>query len=107
MSLLEKEPGLCKEGIYWCYVGSKPDERVCNVVRRSNGSLVKIDGFDEIMFQIAEKFHEEANFNDPVKYMKDQTEKRCQKYQDEFNKLKKSLEIKKYQYNKTDYKTSS
>lgn len=102
MSLLEKEPGLCKEGIYWCYVGSKPDERVCNVVRKSNGSLVKIDGFDEIMFQIAEKFHEEANFNDPVEYMRLQTEKRCQKYQEEFNKLKESLEMKNNQSNENN-----
>ena len=99
MSLLEKESGLCKEGIYWCYVGDKPDERVYNVVRKNKGSLVEIDGFDEIMFQIAEKFHEEANFNDPVEYMKLQTEKRCQKYQDEFNKLKEALEIKNNQFN--------
>lgn len=99
MSLLEKEPGLCKDGIYWCYVGGKPDERICNVVRRNNGDLVEIDGFDEIMFQIAEKFHEEANFNDPVEYMKLQTEKRCQKYQAEFNKLKETLEIKNNQFN--------
>ncbi len=99
MSLLEKEPGLCKDEIYWCYVGGKPDERICNVVRRNNGDLVEIDGFDEIMFQIAEKFHEEANFNDPVEYMKLQTEKRCQKYQAEFNKLKETLEIKNNQFN--------
>lgn len=107
MSLLEREPVLCKEGIYWCYVGNKPDLRVRSVVGKSKGSLVKIEGFDEIMFQIAEKFHEEANFNDPIKYMKDQTEKRCQKYQNEFYKLKESLEIKKGQNNKTDDETSS
>ncbi|MFQ8704647.1 MAG: hypothetical protein ACLR9T_01180 [Thomasclavelia sp.] len=95
MSLLEKEPILCNSGIYWCYVGDKPDVRVYNVVMKNNGNLIKIEGFDEIMFQIAEKFHEEANFNDPIEYMKKQTEERCQKYQDEFNKLKNSSIIQK------------
>lgn len=91
MSLLEKEAYSCRGGIYWCYVGHEPDERVRNVVDKSNGALIKIEGFDEIMFQIADKFYEEANFNDPVRYMKKQTEERCQRFQEEFNNLKESL----------------
>lgn len=76
MSLL-KEMDL--KGIYWCHLG-EPSEAIRKIVQKQNGYLVKILGFDEIMFQIGNRFGEETKFDDPRGYIRSQAEKRCELY---------------------------
>ena len=76
MSLL-KEMDL--KGIYWCHLG-EPSEAIRKIVQKQNGYLVKILGFDEIMFQLGNRFGEETKFDDPRGYIRSQAEKRCELY---------------------------
>ena len=62
MTLLHK---LKLKNIYWCYIGQKPDDDIGGLVEKNHGYLVKILGFDEIMFQLAERFAQEIAFGDP------------------------------------------
>lgn len=88
MTLLNR---LKLKSIYWCYLGQKPDEEICNVVEKNNGYLVKILGFDEIMFQLAERFAQEILFTDPREGIIKQAEQRCQNYQKSFERIKKPM----------------
>ena len=91
MSLL-KEIDL--NGIYWCHLG-EPSEDIKEIVGKHNGYLVKILGFDEVMFQIGDCFSEEARFGDPCQYVRDQAEKRCDLYEKSFQEIKEKYEIRK------------
>lgn len=94
MTLLSK---IQLKNIYWCYVGQKPDEDICGVVEKNRGYLVKILGFDEIMFQLAERFAQEISFDDPRDGIIDQAEQRCKNYQESFDRIKET-----YAKNKSD-----
>ena len=37
------------KGLYWCYRGKAPDDRIKDIVNKWNGYFVNIAGFDEIM----------------------------------------------------------
>ncbi len=92
MSLLEE---IRLNGIFWCSLGGTPSERISRVVRRNNGYLVTISGFDELLFQIGERFHSEARFNDPCQYMREVTEKRCSLYLDSFERIRSKYTARK------------
>ena len=83
------------KSIYWCYVGQKPDDDICGVVEKNQGYLVEILGFDEIMFQLAERFGREISFNDPQNDIRDQAEQQCQNYLESLKKIKKNCGEKK------------
>lgn len=89
MSLLEK---IELNGIYWCYLGGTPSKSIEDTVARHNGYLVKILGFDEIMFQLGDRFAEEAKFCDPCAYMQEQAQKRCDLYRESLEKIKEKYE---------------
>jgi len=92
MSLLQE---IALSGIYWCHLGDTPSEKIKATVAKHNGYLVKILGFDEIMFQIADRFSEEAQFGDPCQYLHEQAEKRCVLYQQSLEEIKERYEIRK------------
>ena len=88
MSFLESDE-LKLENIYWCDIHSlQPESQAAKLLDKRNGTFLKISGFDEIMFDIGERFNKEANFNDPTEFMKLETERRCREYQDSFQELK-------------------
>lgn len=91
MSLLEE---MELNGIYWCHLG-EPSDKIKEIVADQNGYLVKILGFDEVMFQIGDRFSKEAGFTDPCQYMMEQADKRCGLYQKSFDEIKKKYEIQK------------
>lgn len=81
-------------GIYWCHLG-EPSDEIKTMVADQNGYLVKIMGFDEVMFQLGDRFGKEARFGDPCQYVRDQAEERCRLYQESFQKIKNKYETKK------------
>jgi len=99
MSLLQK---IELKGIYWCHVGDITPENIENIVARHDGYLVKILGFDEIMFQLGDRFTKEAHFCDPCDYIQEQARRRCVLYQESLKKIKE-----KYEMGKTLSKDSS
>lgn len=90
MSLLEE---IKLQGIYWCYINKKPSNTIRKIVSDNNGYLVQIQGFDEILFLLGERFHSEANFNDPCQYIREQSEIRCQLYQENFERIANKYKI--------------
>lgn len=92
MSLLQK---IELNGIYWCHLGDMPQESICDTVARHNGYMVKILGFDEIMFRLGDRFAEEANFGNPCQYIQDQAKKRCSLYQENLDNVKKKYKTQK------------
>ncbi len=92
MSLLEK---IDLKGIYWCHLGDTLPESIENIVARHNGYLVKILGFDEIMFQLGDRFAKEAKFCDPCDYIQKQAQKRCDLYRESFETIKEKYEMGK------------
>lgn len=90
MSLLEE---IKLQGIYWCYINKIPSNTIRKIVSDNNGYLVQIQGFDEILFLLGERFHSEANFNDPCQYIREQAEIRCQLYQKNFERIANKYRI--------------
>lgn len=91
MTLLSK---MKLKNIYWCYVGRKPDDDICSVVEKNQGYLVRILGFDEIMFQLAERFEQEISFGDPRRGIEKQANERCKKYQQGYKRVQRRYEEK-------------
>ena len=92
MSLL-KEIDL--NGIYWCHLEDTPPKTIKDIVAKHNGYLVKILGFDEIMFQLGDRFAKEAKFCDPCSYIQEQAQKRCALYRESLEKIKEKYEMGK------------
>lgn len=92
MSLLEE---IELSGIYWCHLGDAPPENISGIVAKHGGYLVRILGFDEIMFRLGDRFADEAKFGDPCAYMQEQAEKRCELYHESLEKIKKKYEVGK------------
>lgn len=52
--LMDLEPGDISGRMVWCYrEGSPPPEKALNVLRKHNGLLVKVPGFDQFMLRLA------------------------------------------------------
>lgn len=92
MSLLQE---IKLNGIYWCYLGDTPPKKITDIVAQHNGYLVKILGFDELMFQLGDRFAKEAEFRDPCQYMREQAETRCDIYQQNLDKIKEKYKTHK------------
>ena len=91
-SLLE---GIDLSGIYWCHLEDTPPKNIEDIVAKHNGYLVKILGFDEIMFQLGDRFAREAKFCDPCEYIQKQAQRRCALYRENLDKIKKKYEMGK------------
>lgn len=76
MSLLD---AIDLKGLYWCHRG-EPSDEIKRIVKKQNGYLVKILGFDEIMFQLEKQFFQETRASDPCEYIRNQAENRCALY---------------------------
>lgn len=51
MSLLEK---LKLNGIFWCTMGDEPPQKAKTIISKNNGYWVKINGFDQLMYLMAD-----------------------------------------------------
>lgn len=52
--LMDLEPGDISGRMVWCYrEGSPPPEKALNVLKKHNGLLVKVPGFDQFMLRLA------------------------------------------------------
>lgn len=99
MSLLEK---LELNGMFWCTLGEEPSDKISRIIQKNNGYWVTISGFDEILFRMGERFHEEARFGDPCQYLRDEAEKRCKLYEDSFQRIRDKYAIQKQTAHKSD-----
>ncbi len=63
--LLELEPNAFPGGLYWCWYekGVPPSERVVRLLRKQNGIIVPIEGFNELMYH----FWKELSLESPDK----------------------------------------
>jgi len=64
--LRELAPGSIGGGLLWCYwlPEGEPRTEIKEVVARHNGALIGIDGFDELMLQVNERFSFELLTNE-------------------------------------------
>lgn len=92
MSLLQT---LHLRGVYWCHVGEMKENAIRDLVAKQNGYLVKILGFDEVMFQLGQKFEEITQVKDGEQYVREQADVRCKRYQESLDAIRKKYEARK------------
>ena len=92
MSLLQT---LHLRGLYWCHVGEMKENAIRDLVAKQNGYLVKILGFDEVMFQLGQKFEEITQVKDGEQYVREQADVRCKRYQESLDAIRKKYEARK------------
>lgn len=65
MSFLQDE-SLCLDGLYWCYYKyDSISEEIQNLINKKRGYLVAIEGFDEMMYMLADAF----SYEDPAEHI--------------------------------------
>ncbi len=82
------------KGLYWCHLG-EPSEEIKRIVKKQNGYLVKILGFDEIMFQLEQQFFQETRPGDPCEYILSQAEKRCELFKKSVRDIQNKYDLQK------------
>jgi tetratricopeptide (TPR) repeat protein len=83
MGFLESLPPI-KGGLFWCYrTGDEPDIRIHKIVKKHDGSMVPILGFDELMLQLWEKL----KLKSPKGELQDTHAKRVMEWQRQFEEL--------------------
>ena len=85
------------KGIYWCYLPKYglPGPAIQKFVRRRNGCLVKIDGFDKFMLELGlTMFPNEIMPPSTSEYLKKQMENRVKNYTDQYNKKRQTENVK-------------
>ena len=85
------------KGIYWCYLDKYglPNSVIQKFVRRRNGCLVKIDGFDKFMLELGlTMFPNEIMPPSTSEYLKKQMENRVKNYTDQYNKKRQTENVK-------------
>ena len=89
MCFLEKIETKMPNGIYWCYRGELPDDRVLELVQDKKGYLVEISGFDDLMLSIGEARYGEAIIPSATeKRMEDRLAQRIKIYNEQWGKLR-------------------
>ena len=82
MNLLEKTN---LDGIYWCSLNDSESERIEKLLRKcSRGYLVKIKGFDDVMFRLVSRMTEGKSFDKPVDRMKSLFQSRIDNYNKQY-----------------------
>ena len=82
MNLLEKTN---LESIYWCSLNDSESERIEKLLRGCpRGYLVKIKGFDDVMFRLVSRMTEGKSFDKPVDRMKSLFQSRIDNYNKQY-----------------------
>ncbi|QTE70059.1 SIR2 family protein [Clostridiales bacterium FE2011] len=85
MKLLEE---MSLDNIYWCTIKDHESDRIENLLKKSKGGyLVKIKGFDEIMFSLASQMTIGLPIENPSDRIKKFFHQRQESYQFQFNNL--------------------
>ena len=95
MSLL---PRLKLKGLYWCYRDEVTERSIQKLVAQQDGYLVKIQGFDEIMFRLGERFAKEAEIKqveEVKRLLRDQAENRGKRYAEQITAIQQKYEPQK------------
>ncbi len=92
MDFLKEKSTEMPNGIYWCYMEEYglPDENIRDTVRRHDGCLVKMHGFDAFMLAIGnELYPDKISTNATEKYLTARTNERIDSYNKAVAKLEK------------------
>lgn len=76
----------CLSGLYWCYRHDEPPEEIQKVVERHSGYFIPIEGFDEMMYLMGQRF----GYTDPCEHIESAAEQRVRDYQDRSRHFRKS-----------------
>jgi Tfp pilus assembly protein PilF len=86
--LLGLEPGDIAGRMIWCYrEGSMPPEKALSVLRKHQGILVKIPGFDEFMLQLADKLVTDFDVAAIAERTANLGQERAERYREQASKL--------------------
>lgn len=85
MSLLEQ---IQLRNIYWCLRNEKPSPRIEKILEQNHGEWVPILGFDELLFQINERYPYKNSLGDPGQYIVHVAEERRKKFNSSVDKVK-------------------
>ena len=89
MNLLEKTK---LDNIYWCSLSDSESERIENLLKKCpRGYLVKIKGFDDVMFSLVSKMMEGKAFDRPIDRMKKMFHSREENYNKQYLDINKKL----------------
>ncbi len=69
----------CLSGLYWCYRHDEPPEEIQKVVERHSGYFIPIEGFDEMMYLMGQRF----GYTDPCEHIESAAEQRVRDYQEQ------------------------
>lgn len=87
--LEEKELDLPK-GIYWCYMDKYgfPTDNICDFLKKKEGFLVQMEGFDHIMLVLGNKMcPDQITSGKTIEYLEDQMNRRMKRYSEQIRKL--------------------
>ena len=85
MNLLER---MNLDTIYWCSLRDRESGRIEKLLReRPRGYLVKIKGFDEVMFALVARMTKDRKFDTPLDRMEDLFRSRRESYQKQYLKM--------------------
>ena len=83
MTFLESDDCHTK-GLYWCYrKGSYPPKRIVDLVKKRDGRLVPIDGFDQMMFMFSVKL----KYTSPENDLANTASERVAHYNEQYNEF--------------------
>ena len=76
----------CLSGLYWCYRHDEPPEEIQKVVERHSGYFIPIEGFDEMMYLMGQRF----GYTDPCEHIESAAEQRVRDYQEQVRHFRRS-----------------
>lgn len=112
MSFLEDKATAMRNGIYWCYWSKAdpaqlPEESIQRFVKKRNGYLVPMDGFDALMMEIGQTMFDDAiRPGLTEKLLKEKHDERVRRYNERWMKLNENPDMQKVlqDMNKTEEK---
>lgn len=94
MDFLTKEAKV--DGLYWCYRHDEPSAEIQALVEKHSGYFVSIEGFDEMMYLLGQKFEYEnpcGRIQSVAQRRVDDYNKQVQEFEDKLNALASRSEI--------------
>lgn len=89
--LMDLEPGDISGRMVWCYrEGSPPPEKALNVLRKHNGLLVKVPGFDQFMLRLAAQLVTDFDVAAIAERTSELGQERARRYREQAIKLRES-----------------
>ena len=77
----------CLSGLYWCYRHDEPPEEIQKVVERHSGYFIPIEGFDEMMYLMGQRF----GYTAPCEHIESAAEQRVRDYQEQVKAFQEKL----------------